>query len=282
MRLLILLLLLYPAAAALNTSEIPGLVYVHMEHPVINVTDSQLVRLDARNEYIGVYDAMITVESPQGETREEQLQLVKGNEFYGTWEHTFEGFMPGRHIITTVTLTNALNEEFTYPVEDRAFYVKGEEETVKLGLVYTTLDANRVNNDTPVTVRLDARDSTGITFVSAIVNNNRTIAMERVDGDQYYGTYEGTFVADEPDTTMNLTHVTLANARDNQTFNISQRSVYVEAIPYVAPPKVEVVNETTEEMGWTLEDLRTRPLAPTLLAFSVVLFVLLLLLLIRK
>ena len=260
----------------------PQLVYVTFGKDVVGLNDTQTITLDAKNFNGGIQRVEATILPPSGPTKTIKLQLIRGNNDYGTWSAEFGGFITGLYSIYSIGLgvdnTSSMNE---IHVQNRSFYVVGETVSSRehLMLVYSILSNSSVKNGTDISFRIDARDTEGIISATAKIENSRAkefiIPLKLVNGDKNYGTWEGIFKAAEPDSTYSVTTVTLANLNQKKDYEIKDRSVYIFQS-----------NSTSLNYGNGITGLATgpyykkalnnifkEPLAPTLVGFGLMFLV---------
>ena len=221
-----------------------ALVYVTLSPDIIGVQDNETITLDAKAKNGAVQRVEAAFQTPKGTTRTEELTLIRGDGSYGTWSATFRGgFVPGSFRLRTITLWGGANKPKAFNVTDRSFFVLGGVGSVgeegaggpPLALIFTVLNASQVQNGSSATLRLDARDSVGITSVTAEITTSRNdsfiLNLRRVAGTPQYGTWEGVITATEPDTTYRVSEITLFSGKESKSYPIVDRSVYVEAAP---------------------------------------------------
>jgi len=230
--------------SGISSSSIPELVYITFEKDVVTINQTQTITLDAKRFQGGIQNVTVDVLAPNNDTRELQLDLIKGTNDYGTWSTTFGNFISGQYNITSVILkSDTLASPTEINVENRSFYYADDMNlpNTNLSLVYSLLDENNIINGTPVTLTLDAKDSKGITSAVAYIvdtlGTNQTpedsfsIPLNLTSGNKDYGTWKGTFITTMPDSTYTVTNITLSNSKDSKTYAINGRSVYIQAIP---------------------------------------------------
>jgi hypothetical protein len=222
---------------SVSASLTPELIYVTLEKDVVTVDQTQTITLDAKNSIGGIGTVQAELLTPDGRTRELQLALVNGTAYYGTWSTTFSDFMQGQYSISSIVLnSNSQIHPTVVNVTGRSFYYTNQTSitNANLNLIYSILDQDTVKNGTTVTLTLDAADSVGITSASAYINGASgafSIPLTLTNGNKKYGTWKGTFLAARPGTTYSVKNITLSNAKEDHTYPIVGRSVYVTAIP---------------------------------------------------
>ena len=249
----------------------PELVYTIFTTDAIAIGEEQTLRLDARIDFGGHIEGVDAwILGPDGESEKVALERVQGTDTYGTWETAIEGKLLGKYRLTGVVITTASGET-TIRVRDRAFYVgDGSATPEPFGIVYVTLDATEANPGDEIAVRLDATDTDGITQVIARVRTSDgaefDVPLSLVGGTNVYGTWEGSFVAQDGDTTYSISTITLVRADDEQrAIGVEDRSVYIT-------PRAGSDLLTGAVIGDGDRNLLTmvveEPLLPSLLAFA--------------
>jgi putative flippase GtrA len=252
----------------------PELVYVVFDKDVVAMGEKQTIKLDAKDD-IGISRVQANLIGPNGEFQAVEMTLISGSKSYGTWSAEISTTTPGLFKLGSVTLLDDRKTPKEEIVEDRSFYVVSDTVGVseELGLVYTLLDASKVKANSTVTFRLDARDRDGVTEVVARGENDRghlfTIPMKLVEGSPQYGTWEGTFIAREPDSTYSITNVTMENSNATVVHPIKARSVYVEPVATMPLITGQAVTKSLLLSRYTLQQLLRKPLVPTLIGFTI-------------
>ena len=256
---------------ALNTG--PEVVYVTFENDVISDSESQVITLDAKTGFgDAIKGVVVTIRTPEG-TSTETLDLLEGDDGYGTWGIRLQSLSPGEHTITKVTL-DTLKGEVDFDVSGRTFYVNdGDVITRELSLVYSLLDKSYVDSGNEVTLRIDAADASGVTEAEAVVETSTgetfTVPLDLVQGDGVYGTWEGRISAEDPDTTYTVTQIKLASAEQQKSYPVAQRSFYVAPLEVENSPDLLTGNVVAEPL--TFERLAKEPLFPTAIGFGLML-----------
>jgi len=218
----------------------PDLVYALFGKDVVNANESQTLTLDAKNFNVGITSVDAKILTPQGTMQTLTLYLVNGTNYYGTWSTTFKSTLSGRYSLYSIEMGGNNNNSKDIMGQNQSFYSVGEGVNLinvsqNLGLVYTILSQSAVSNDTKVDLVLDARDSSGILNVSALIastqGDNFVVPLTMIKGENIYGTWSGSFIVTEPDTTYSVKSITLNNANNTKTYDLNDRSVYVFAIP---------------------------------------------------
>jgi putative flippase GtrA len=258
------------------------LVYVLFGKDVIGPGEKQTIKLDA--EYFGTGLDSVTAEivSEGGKVITVELERTSGDEYYGTWEGTFDGMVDeGEYVVKSVTLTGGrASKDFT--VQDRKFYFVSEESlkamNAHLEVVYAVLSNSQVTRGATVTITVDARDGLGVTSATALVASNRgelfDVPLSMTKGSANYGTWTGAFVANNSDTTYTVKSVALSNKNDTVAHALTDRSVYVRA-----GPSQRNLNGITGEVvlspfaaDYWIESLKD-PMGPTILGFALMFIV---------
>ncbi|HLC32379.1 MAG TPA: hypothetical protein VJJ82_00980, partial [Candidatus Nanoarchaeia archaeon] len=252
-------------------------VYAVLGRDKINSTQVQNITLDAKVSSGNITRAEAVFLNSLGEYRAENLTLIAGTGSYGTWSADFGGFANGLQQLEVVRLWGRSASPAEIRIPNRAFYVTDGNETFEenhLRLVYTTLDASNLEPGQNATLRIDAGDNGGITGVAAKIESSRggsfNLSLQRVRGNQFYGTWEEVIVANQSDSTYVVTQITLFNATDEKNYTIEGRSVYVAAVPPAIGKLASRAVETVKVFSrrWVLQVIQ-KPLVPTLIAFGI-------------
>jgi uncharacterized membrane protein YgcG len=256
---------------AAENPDSPTLVYVVLEKDVLGVADKQTITLDAKIGVGAIHKVEALFVAPDAKERTVQLELTSGTNQYGTWSASFGDLEEGKYTLSSVkmyTESGSMNAR----VRDRIFTVvdKVDLQSQEFALIYSLLDSSVVQNGTNVTLRIDARDTQGITLASAVVVSSKgdtfTVPLKLIRGNAQYGTWEGTFTVTESDATYTVKEITLArSAGQEKKFTITGRSVYVE--PAISPGGLTgnvIAGPTGNEL---LKAWLRNPLLPTILGF---------------
>lgn len=280
---LCLLMLLPLITAAEDRDPTPKLVFTEFEKITMQPGE-QALKLDATNFYGGVTSAHAIIQAPDGTRTNIMLRLISGDENYGTWRGTFQAQMLGEHSLVTVTLGDGFELPHEYKIEDRSFWIVGEDQQIRYDVIYTSMTPFTAELGENVTLKLDARDSLGIDNVTATLNWHNAsgqVLLHRIAGDKLYGTYEATFWPDQGGTLYNLTTITINTKTGSQDIAIENRQVYIKAKPkpYIPPTEQPIIPPTPEQ---ELEMQLQNPLLPTKLAFALMAVLLVFLLISHK
>lgn len=210
------------------------LVYVILDKDVISIIESQKITLDAEsNKNIETIEAH--VRSPSGTTMIMRMENTAGTRNYGTWTGEVNPLEPGLHQLYMVKMSTRSGDSETFNVDSREFYVVSDNVgNESLMIVYTALDKSTVDEPTNVTLTLDARDSVGITGITAQLKivkgrtelGNIEIPLSIAAGDGTYGTWTGQIEVNSSDTTYTIESITLTNGEKTEVREIVDRSIY--------------------------------------------------------
>ena len=255
-----------------------SVVYALFGKDVIGTNQTQNLTLDAKDLGATIDWIKASILTPQG-NQIIDLKLIKGDNYYGTWFGMIDGNIPGQYNLTDIMLGKNNTKNYTqFFMHDRSFYVSGTG-TGSLGslrLINYMLSEAIVNVNDSIMLTADASDAIGINSIYADINyTNHTfvrLTLTRINGNEYYGTWQGSFKADKPDTTYNIDNIVLKNKNQTSIYNITDRSVYVNSIPYKPPNIVQV----TGLAAFSVENFLKQPMTPSIIAFTMLLLIMLL------
>lgn len=256
------------------------LIYVTLSEDTVEANGTQTVTLDARGTQ-GVYSVIAAFESPSKETREIELELIRGSRGYGTWSANFSMFPPGLHRLSYIEIQGRSSSSLEkFEITDRTFYVvdgfiSDEEELV---LVYVVLEKSETDVAGEVSFRIDARDEIGVLGAEALVkktkgtqNETFTVPLERISGNAKYGTWEGNIYVNEPYSTYEIIEITLWNENGEKKHQVSERSLYATG----DVPDLGGFEEETGGLGFLTgytifnENTYKKPLFPAVAGFVI-------------
>ncbi|MDO8508209.1 MAG: GtrA family protein [Nanoarchaeota archaeon] len=259
------------------------LIYLVVEKNVIGENETQIINLDAKSNR-NIDRIELVIKTPSGEQTTLPLNLVSGSKSYGTWQLNSNFPVVGLYNIEKVKIFGYALAPYEFNISQRSFYVVsgnlGDSEI--LMIVYSVLDKSVVEEVSDVTLRLDARDKTGINKINAEigvkVGKNEEISfilpLNMVSGISKYGTWEGVFKADQPDTTYYVRNVTLSNGLEEKTYILEDRSVYAtSAIPGKLSSGANSI--TGFSVLQKVNDELRKPFAPVIAGFFVLGFIVL-------
>jgi hypothetical protein len=215
--------------------------------------------------------------------------MVKGDGTYGTWTTTIHAsFVPGLYTLASVILMDGAGNPTMVNVTGRSFYVTGDgsafataDALPTLDLIYTVLNTSTLENGSSTTLKLDARDSVGVSTVTAVITDSsggsKTLQLHRVAGTPEYGTWIGIINATQPDTTYLVSKVTLSNGNESKEYPITDRSFYVQALPPVENGMGLVTGAATQFSAFSRDAIARmleQPLVPVLTGFGIMVIVL--------
>jgi hypothetical protein len=264
---------------SVNTNRFSELVFAAFEKDVLALNDTQTLILDAKNFPYGIRQAEAVIYTPLNITQIRPLERIGGDRYYGTWSLNITDLNAGEYILKEVNLYSEELRPGVFVVEDRQFYVINESDlnATNLSLVYSTLERSRVKHNTNVVLKIDASDFSGLKHAEASVISTKgeemIVPLFLVTGDKHYGTWEGNIFVTEPDTTYSVTSITLFNNDESKTYEIADRKIYVEAVPYVAPPPPSPAEFGSER--WIRHQIQS-PFFPTFLGFIIMLVIVML------
>ncbi len=252
------------------------LVYVVFEKDVLKKTESQLLRLDAKNFDAGVKKVEAVIRKPDGEVLKKGLSLFEGSSEYGSWMAELTGLQEGEYRLEFVIIWTGPEFPKIEPVKNRAFFVTGDAAPSiekEFFLVYYVLSEEVVEKGGVVTVSLDAVDKEGVAEVITSFESSKgdsfKVALGLEEGFEKYGTWKGTIQADEEGATYSLKSITLKRRNGlEKTFQVKDRSFYVKEEPknFVTGSVVKA-----SEFSEKLARLVSNPLFPTALGFAMML-----------
>jgi putative flippase GtrA len=267
-----------------NNKEIVDIVYAIFSKDVLNVGETQTITLDAKARNGGVRDVEVKLILPNGQEKLVALKKISGTSTYGTWQVQLNESLTGLYKMSTIRL-RGYGETKEFNILDRTFYVIGTGigENEELMIVYTILSESVVENVSDVKIILDSRDSLGVESITANVEavrggkieNTQNVVFDFVSGTKKYGTWEGTFLVDSPDTTYTIKNITLNNLNNAKVHEIQNRSVYAS---FSSPTILDSENGFGSITGNIIatdiiRDIRKDPLAPVKIGFLILILI---------
>jgi len=262
------------------------LIYVNLEKEVLYQNETQVVTLDAKARF-EVRRVKAVFVTPSGGLLINELELISGHQGYGTWSTKLNDLETGPYLLKYINITGEDSPPKRFDITGRSFYVIDKElgKSENLMIVYVILDKDIVEEISNVTLTLDARDYKGITEISAdiqVLHGNDDekifiIPFTLIEGNANYGTWEGVFEANQPDTTYNVIKITLSNEEETKSYDVDDRSVYAtQALP-VVPTSYTGSSILTGNVIASFVGYLKKPFFPTFVGFFILTVVTLLL-----
>jgi len=256
------------------------IVYSLFEHDVIEVNQTQTIRMDITGSPRDIQQVYAQVLLPDEELINLLLNRTAGTGGYGTWEATFTVEHAGLHLLENIIVFDTQNRNYnrTSPAN---FYAVTDAMTndAELELIFAVLDKNTAQRGETITISADARDAYGIqtmyaTIMAGTANNasNEIVEMTLVSGTQNHGSWEGTFVADRADTTYALTEIVLSNVLAEKTHSVEDRLVYIQYEPPVLGTGSDTFSGQNTNM-FSFDDLADSPMMITFAALALIVLV---------